>query len=100
MHLVIVANDAVVFNALRLLNSLSVFAPDLKVSYIPFNDDTVLCQRLFPLFGVEKVETDLEAVRAFQSVVYDDNPPQQPWPLMAGKLRKLGIACQTQWRGR
>jgi hypothetical protein len=96
VDIVLLANDAVATNALRFLHSVSMFAKGANVSYIAFDEQTEFCERLFPAFGVKRLDADFDEIKQLQSLVYDPDPPQQPWPLMAGKLRKLRIIDEAK----
>ncbi|SDE51070.1 hypothetical protein [Belnapia rosea] len=90
----VVANDPIAPELLRFLVSLRRYSKDLRVRIIPFNDDTALCRAIGAHFGCEWVEDDLSRYDLFGRELFDDDPPQQPYPYMLGKIRKLWIFDQ------
>jgi hypothetical protein len=85
----ILGNDAILPELVRLLASVRRFAPTADVRFVPFNDDCALCRRVADIYGCHLVDEDLSEIDAFGHEIFDDDPPQQPYPYMLGKLRKL-----------
>jgi hypothetical protein len=90
----VVANDPIAPELLRFLVSLHRYSPDQQVRIIPFNDDSVLCRAIGDHFGCAWVEDDLSRYDRFGREIFDKDPPQQPYPYMLGKLRKLWVFDQ------
>jgi hypothetical protein len=87
----VVANDPIAPELLRFLVSLRRYSPDQQVRIIPFDDDSALCRAIGDQYGCQWVEDDLSRYDRFGREIFDKNPPQQPYPYMLGKIRKLWI---------
>lgn len=92
----IMANDRIAPELLRLLTSLRRHAPDLTVRVMPFNDEFTLCAGIAKSLGCEVVGGDLSRYEQLGRDLFDDDPPQQPYPYMLGKMRKLWLFDQPE----
>lgn len=90
----IMANDVVLPEMVRLLASVRRHEPSADIRFIPFNDDTELCRRVAAIFGCTIADEDLSELDDFGHEIFDADPPQQPYPYMLGKIRKLAIFRQ------
>lgn len=87
----VMANDTVLPELVRLLASIRKHSASIPVNVVPFNSDVELCKRAADIFGCQFYNDDLSELDALGREIYDSDPPQEPYPYMLGKIRKLCI---------
>jgi hypothetical protein len=91
IQIALVANDVIAAEFARCLSSLRRHSPETEVLFIPFNENDTICRGIAATFGAKVYQKELSKYETFGREIFDADPPQQPYPYMLGKMRKLAI---------